>query len=212
MPLRRRLVYAAGGRAATGFGHSGGHARPHHRSFATRHAGLVAYPRGGAGRGRRDALHGLCRGCRDHLLQDAAQDQPPDDPLLGDDAVVGGEDGLAASALAGHPRRGRARGDACSKTVRHIAVRVPSEESVRAALLEDILLAYGSGDVGSGTGLRCIVFTETKREADELVASSSVFRGTVAQVLHGDVSQRQREATLSQFKMGRFGILVATDV
>ena len=99
-----------------------------------------------------------------------------------------------------------------SKTVRHIAVRVPSEESVRAALLEDILLAYGSGDGGGGTGLRCIVFTETKREADELVGSSSVFRGTVAQVLHGDVSQRQRETTLSQFKMGRFGILVATDV
>lgn len=58
---------------------------------------------------------------------------------------------------------------------------------------------------------RAIVFTQTKKEADEL-ATSGALDGCGAAVLHGDVSQRQREVTLSQFRKGLLQVLVATDV
>ena len=37
-------------------------------------------------------------------------------------------------------------------------------------------------------------------------------RSYACQALHGDISQNQRERTLSGFRDGRFNILVATDV
>lgn len=58
---------------------------------------------------------------------------------------------------------------------------------------------------------RAIVFAETKKEADELATSGSL-DGCGAAVLHGDIAQRQREIILSQFRNGKFHVLVATDV
>ncbi|KAL3920796.1 MAG: hypothetical protein SGILL_003078 [Bacillariaceae sp.] len=58
---------------------------------------------------------------------------------------------------------------------------------------------------------KTIVFTETKRQADELV-SGGVFKTLTAQALHGDVGQKQRDATLAAFRAGAFNVLVATDV
>jgi ATP-dependent RNA helicase DDX21 len=58
---------------------------------------------------------------------------------------------------------------------------------------------------------KTIVFTETKREADEIV-SGGVFKSLTAQALHGDVSQKQRDSTLNAFRAGAFNVLVATDV
>jgi ATP-dependent RNA helicase DDX21 len=58
---------------------------------------------------------------------------------------------------------------------------------------------------------KTIVFTQTKRDADELV-SGGVFKSLSAQALHGDVAQKQRDATLSAFRAGAFNVLVATDV
>jgi len=58
---------------------------------------------------------------------------------------------------------------------------------------------------------KTIVFTETKRQADELV-SGGVFKSLTAQALHGDVGQKQRDATLAAFRAGAFNVLVATDV
>lgn len=58
---------------------------------------------------------------------------------------------------------------------------------------------------------KTIVFTETKREADELV-SGGVFKTLSAQAIHGDVGQKQRDATLNAFRSGAFNVLVATDV
>eukprot|EP00539_Tryblionella_compressa_P000825 CAMPEP_0178750860 /NCGR_PEP_ID=MMETSP0744-20121128/10224_1 /TAXON_ID=913974 /ORGANISM="Nitzschia punctata, Strain CCMP561" /LENGTH=854 /DNA_ID=CAMNT_0020404479 /DNA_START=196 /DNA_END=2761 /DNA_ORIENTATION=- len=58
---------------------------------------------------------------------------------------------------------------------------------------------------------KTIVFTETKREADDLV-SGGVFKSLTAQALHGDVGQKQRDATLAAFRAGAFNVLVATDV
>ncbi|KAK3124427.1 hypothetical protein QOZ80_7BG0586410 [Eleusine coracana subsp. coracana] len=59
-------------------------------------------------------------------------------------------------------------------------------------------------------GGKCIVFTQTKREADRLAYVMG--RSYPCQALHGDISQNQRERTLSGFRDGRFNILVATDV
>lgn len=99
------------------------------------------------------------------------------------------------------------KGDMTAINVRHVAVRVPDRDSTRASLLADVLAVYGGGHGGG----RAIVFTETKRECDEL-ATSGALEGCGAAVLHGDVSQKQREVTLAQFRSGRFAVLVATDV
>ncbi|RWR81846.1 DEAD-box ATP-dependent RNA helicase 53-like protein [Cinnamomum micranthum f. kanehirae] len=59
-------------------------------------------------------------------------------------------------------------------------------------------------------GGKCIIFTQTKRDADRLAYSMG--RSLSCEALHGDISQNQRERTLSGFRDGRFNILVATDV
>jgi superfamily II DNA/RNA helicase len=58
---------------------------------------------------------------------------------------------------------------------------------------------------------QAIVFTSTKRQADELV---DILRdgGQDAAALHGDMNQRQRTRTITQLRQGRIRVLVATDV
>eukprot|EP00617_Octactis_speculum_P026299 CAMPEP_0185754902 /NCGR_PEP_ID=MMETSP1174-20130828/13474_1 /TAXON_ID=35687 /ORGANISM="Dictyocha speculum, Strain CCMP1381" /LENGTH=723 /DNA_ID=CAMNT_0028433291 /DNA_START=95 /DNA_END=2262 /DNA_ORIENTATION=- len=90
-------------------------------------------------------------------------------------------------------------------TVAHKAMLVPDNDEVRMSLLEDVIT------VEAGVESKTIVFTQTKREADEL-SSGSAFRVLSAGVLHGDLSQKQRDVTLAQFKSGKFKVLVATDV
>ncbi|VFQ90913.1 unnamed protein product [Cuscuta campestris] len=59
-------------------------------------------------------------------------------------------------------------------------------------------------------GGKCILFTQTKRDADRLAyAMKKSFK---CEALHGDISQNQRERTLSGFRDGHFNVLVATDV
>ncbi|KAI3736467.1 hypothetical protein L6452_16009 [Arctium lappa] len=59
-------------------------------------------------------------------------------------------------------------------------------------------------------GGKCIVFTQTKRDADRL--SYAMQKHFTCEALHGDITQNQRERTLSGFRDGRFNVLVATDV
>eukprot|EP01018_Ginkgo_biloba_P031426 Gb_10087 [translate_table: standard] len=59
-------------------------------------------------------------------------------------------------------------------------------------------------------GGKCIVFTQTKRDADGLAHSMGRVLG--CEPLHGDISQNQRERTLAGFREGRFNVLIATDV
>ncbi|KAK6784718.1 hypothetical protein RDI58_018173 [Solanum bulbocastanum] len=59
-------------------------------------------------------------------------------------------------------------------------------------------------------GGKCIVFTQTKRDADKL--SYVMQKSFKCEALHGDISQTQRERTLSGFRQGQFNVLVATDV
>ena len=59
-------------------------------------------------------------------------------------------------------------------------------------------------------GGKTIVFTQTKRDADEV--SMALTSSIASEALHGDISQHQRERTLNSFRQGKFTVLVATDV
>lgn len=59
-------------------------------------------------------------------------------------------------------------------------------------------------------GGKTIVFTQTKRDADEV--SLALSNSIASEALHGDISQHQRERTLNSFRQGKFTVLVATDV
>ena len=56
-----------------------------------------------------------------------------------------------------------------------------------------------------------IVFTSTKRQADQL-ADELQEKGYLARALHGDMNQRQRTRTIMNLRDGKIRILVATDV
>lgn len=56
-----------------------------------------------------------------------------------------------------------------------------------------------------------IVFTSTKRHADQLVGELQD-KGHLSDALHGDMSQRQRNKSITQFRNGKIRVLVATDV
>lgn len=61
------------------------------------------------------------------------------------------------------------------------------------------------------TGGSFLIFTETKRSADQIARVLTANRHRVA-TLHSDRSQSQRNAALADFKNGRVDVLVATDV
>ncbi|CAF2153564.1 hypothetical protein BRARA_A02729 [Brassica rapa] len=73
----------------------------------------------------------------------------------------------------------------------------------RASIIGPLVTEHAKGG-------KCIVFTQTKRDADRL--SYGLARTFKCEALHGDISQSQRERTLAGFRDGHFNILVATDV
>jgi len=58
---------------------------------------------------------------------------------------------------------------------------------------------------------KTLVFSETKRDTDAL-ARYLYSQGFAATGIHGDRAQREREAALRSFKVGKIQVLVATDV
>ncbi len=58
---------------------------------------------------------------------------------------------------------------------------------------------------------RAIIFCRTKRGCDEL-ASALQARGYLAEAIHGDLNQVQRNRTLNRFREGEVELLIATDV
>ena len=73
----------------------------------------------------------------------------------------------------------------------------------KRTILSDLITVYAKGG-------KTIVFTQTKRDADEV--SLSLTNSIASEALHGDISQHQRERTLNGFRQGKFTVLVATDV
>src|SRR5438270_2065624 len=86
------------------------------------------------------------------------------------------------------------------ENVRLQAFEVPADQKL--ALLQR-LLAKESG--------RCLVFARTKRGTERL-AQKLIRDGFNAGMIHGDRSQPQRNAALSDFQQGRSRVLIATDV
>ncbi|KAL5206549.1 hypothetical protein ABZP36_034758 [Zizania latifolia] len=80
---------------------------------------------------------------------------------------------------------------------------IASESNSKPAILGELIKDHCKGG-------KCIVFTQTKRDADRL--SFTMGRSFQCQALHGDISQAQRERTLKGFRDGQFNILIATDV
>ena len=70
------------------------------------------------------------------------------------------------------------------------------------------LLAHLLGDEALS---QCVVFTATKRGADEL-AIQLEDEGHSTAALHGDMHQKQRQRTIERMKRGHVRVLVATDV
>jgi superfamily II DNA/RNA helicase len=86
--------------------------------------------------------------------------------------------------------------------IEHHFLHVPSQP----AKLDTLVATLGAEEPG-----RSLVFVRTKRGADRLVKR---LRGenVEAVAMHGDKSQRQREAALARFERGEVWTLVATDV
>ena len=87
-------------------------------------------------------------------------------------------------------------------TVTHLGVNCLKNE--KTTTIADLILCYG------GKNKATIVFVNTKRECNDLMISDKI--KTEVQIIHGDINQAQREATLSAFRSGKLKVLVATDV
>ncbi|CAI0552070.1 unnamed protein product [Linum tenue] len=80
---------------------------------------------------------------------------------------------------------------------------ISTTSTSKRSMLSDLVTVYAKGG-------KTIVFTQTKRDADEV--SISLSNSIASEALHGDISQHQRERTLNGFRQGKFTVLVATDV
>ena len=78
---------------------------------------------------------------------------------------------------------------------------------VPADLKQNILLELLSNGITGSV----LAFTRTKHRADKL-AKFLDHNGVACERIHGNLSQSQRNATLSGFKQGKFQVLVATDI
>jgi ATP-dependent RNA helicase DDX21 len=93
-------------------------------------------------------------------------------------------------------------GNKTPKTVTHLAVQVIKSE--KTTTIADLILCYG------GKNKSTLVFVNTKKECSDLMISDKVKEEV--QIIHGDINQTQREATLTAFRNGKVKCLVATDV
>jgi ATP-dependent RNA helicase RhlE len=88
-----------------------------------------------------------------------------------------------------------------ASTVTHAVYPVPSER--KSALLGQLLKEAGMDSV--------LVFTRTKYGADRVVRHLE-HDGIDATAMHADKTQSQRTKALSDFKLGKIRVLVATDI
>ena len=83
------------------------------------------------------------------------------------------------------------------------AMAVQVTDSARRSVLVDVLTVYADGG-------KAIVFTQTKRDADEVAAAVALHMP--CEPLHGDMAQAERDRVMASFRAGRTLVLVATDV
>ncbi|KAI8102875.1 hypothetical protein M9434_005667 [Picochlorum sp. BPE23] len=88
-----------------------------------------------------------------------------------------------------------------AETITAYSIQVTSAS--RRSILVDLITVHADGG-------KTIVFTQTKREADEVAAAVALH--IPCEPLHGDMAQNERERVLASFRAGRTSVLVATDV
>lgn len=86
-----------------------------------------------------------------------------------------------------------------NQNIRHIAM--PTSYLARADIIGDVVNVYGR------SGLT-VIFCATKADANELGTHAKLD----AAVLHGDIAQQSREATMKAFREGKYKCIVCTDV
>lgn len=90
----------------------------------------------------------------------------------------------------------------CAVGVQHLAVNCLKNEKITT--IADLITCYG------GMNKSTIVFVPTKRECNTLMVSDKLKQEVL--IVHGDINQKQREASIDAFKSGKVNVLVATDV
>ncbi|KAI8062594.1 P-loop containing nucleoside triphosphate hydrolase protein [Gongronella butleri] len=88
-----------------------------------------------------------------------------------------------------------------NQNIRHIAM--PSSYQSRADIIGDVVNVYGK------SGLT-VIFCATKADANELGTHDKLKQDSA--VLHGDIAQQSREATMKAFREGKYKCIVCTDV
>ena len=160
--------------------------------------GAVTSPSRGPGprRSRPHARHGLP--ARHPEGDPAAPDGAPDPAVLGDDAERGAHPDPRADA---HRDHGAGRPPGPPTTVSHAVY--PVESHHKTDLLRMLLDRLDAGSV--------LVFTRTKHRARR-VASQLAAAGHSTVSLQGNLSQNQRQRSITAFRDGSARILVATDI
>ena len=91
-----------------------------------------------------------------------------------------------------------------SKDVQHLCCMCPWQTQNKT--ISDLIRMYGN-QMNDG---RTIVFCSTKKDCNELSTSSDFIHANG--VIHGDISQQNRESTLEAFRHGKLKVMIATDV
>lgn len=95
--------------------------------------------------------------------------------------------------------------------IQHKEVTVPSIEQVYFEIREREKLDLVSILLDINQFKLSLIFCNTKRGVDTLVEHLNA-RGFLADALHGDLRQQQRDQVMKKFRTGKLDILVATDV
>lgn len=101
--------------------------------------------------------------------------------------------------------------DPVNVTIEHKTLTVPSIEQVYFEVRPQMKLELLTRVIDLNNVRLGIVFCNTKRMVDELVAELQS-RGYQADALHGDLKQVSRDRVMKKFRQGGIEILVATDV
>jgi ATP-dependent RNA helicase DeaD len=96
-------------------------------------------------------------------------------------------------------------------SVVHAQLTVPNIEQSYVEVREQQKLEALSRLLDTLNTERSLVFCNTKKRVDEVVAALNT-RGYQAEGLHGDLNQVQRDRVMNHFRKGDVAILVATDV
>ena len=87
-------------------------------------------------------------------------------------------------------------------TIQHIAI--PAHWTILGSVINDVIAMF------AGRQGRVMVFASTKLDCDTIAMDKTIKHE--CHVLHGDIPQPKREATLAAYKAGNFRVLICTDV